>query len=113
LTGIHNDSIPCEATFSNFHSRIGEALYKHIFHALISIVEEIGLVSFNILAADGTLFPPPLLAIMAIIAFRIPVPPSLSTTSRKRFVTECSIALKTLPASFPESSFSPKIKGNS
>jgi len=57
LSGIRNDCIPCEATFSNFRSRIGEALYQQIFHALVSIVEQLGLLSFNILATDGTLFP--------------------------------------------------------
>jgi hypothetical protein len=57
LSGIRSDCIPCEATFSNFRSRIGEALYQQIFHALVSIVEQLGLLSFNILATDGTLFP--------------------------------------------------------
>jgi hypothetical protein len=57
LAGIREDCIPCEATFSNFHSRIGEALYQQIFHALVSFVEELGLLTFSILATDGTLFP--------------------------------------------------------
>jgi transposase len=57
LAGIPNDCIPCQATFSNFRIRIGEALYQQIFHALVSIVKELGLLSFNILATDGTLFP--------------------------------------------------------
>jgi hypothetical protein len=57
LAGIGEDSIPCQATFSNFRVRIGEALYQEIFHALVSIVENLGLVSFNLLATDGTLFP--------------------------------------------------------
>jgi hypothetical protein len=57
LAGIPDDCIPCQATFSNFRVRIGEALYQQIFHALVSLVEELGLLSFNILATDGTLFP--------------------------------------------------------
>jgi Transposase domain (DUF772) len=57
LAGISDDCAPCEATFSNFHSRIGEALYQEIFHALVSLVEELGLLSFKILATDGTLYP--------------------------------------------------------
>jgi hypothetical protein len=57
FAGISLDSIPCEATFSNFHKRLGESLYQEIFHALISIAEETGIISFNILATDGTLFP--------------------------------------------------------
>jgi hypothetical protein len=57
LAGIRDDGIPCEATFSNFRARIGESLYQEIFHALVSLVQELGLLSFNILATDGTLFP--------------------------------------------------------
>jgi hypothetical protein len=57
FAGIRSDFIPCEATFSNFRSRIGEALYQQIFHALVSLVEKLGLISFNFLATDGTLFP--------------------------------------------------------
>jgi hypothetical protein len=57
LAGIPGDCIPCEATFSNFRVRIGESLYQEIFHTLVSIVEELGLLSFRILATDGTLFP--------------------------------------------------------
>ena len=57
LAGIREDSIPCQATFSNFRVRIGESLYQEIFHALVSLVEQLGLLSFNILATDGTLFP--------------------------------------------------------
>lgn len=57
FAGIRDDCITYEATFSNFHSRIGESLYQEIFHALDSLVEGLGLLSFNILATDGTLFP--------------------------------------------------------
>jgi hypothetical protein len=57
LAGIAGDSIPCRATFSNFRKRIGESRYQEIFHSLVSLVEQLGLLSFNILATDGTLFP--------------------------------------------------------
>jgi hypothetical protein len=57
LAGIREDSVPCQATFSNFRVRIGESLYQEIFHCLVSLVEQLGLLSFNILATDGTLFP--------------------------------------------------------
>jgi hypothetical protein len=57
LTGIRSDSVPCQATFSNFRSRIGEARYQEIFHSLVSLVEELGFLSFTFLATDGTLFP--------------------------------------------------------
>jgi hypothetical protein len=57
LAGIRDDCVPCQATFSNFRVRIGESLYQEIFHALVSLVEQLGLLSFNILATDGTLFP--------------------------------------------------------
>jgi hypothetical protein len=57
LVGIRDDCIPCQATFSNFRIRIGERLYQEIFHVLVSLVEQLGLLSFNILATDGTLFP--------------------------------------------------------
>lgn len=57
LAGIHNGCIPSQATFSNFRVRIGESLYQEIFHTLVSLVEKLGLLSFNILATDGTLFP--------------------------------------------------------
>jgi len=57
LAGLGEDSIPCEATFSNFHARLGECRYQQIFHTLVSLVEQLGLVTFDILATDGTLFP--------------------------------------------------------
>jgi len=55
--GIHDPLIPCEATFTNFKDRLGESLYNHIFHTLVRIAELLGLLSFKILATDGTLFP--------------------------------------------------------
>ncbi len=57
LAGLREGWIPCQATFSNFRTRIGEPLYQKTFHSLVSIVEQLGLLSFNILATDGTLFP--------------------------------------------------------
>ena len=55
--GISMDDIPCEATFSNFRIRIGEALYNEIFHALVSIFQQLEMITFKILAHDGTLYP--------------------------------------------------------
>lgn len=55
--GISMDHIPCESTFSNFRIRIGEALYNEIFHALVSIFQQLEMITFKILAHDGTLYP--------------------------------------------------------
>jgi hypothetical protein len=49
--------IPCEATFSNFRIRIGQGLYNEIFHALVSIFQQLEMITFKILAHDGTLYP--------------------------------------------------------
>ena len=57
LAGLRDDSIPCRATFTNFRGRLGESRYLEIFHALVSLVEKLGFLSFNIQATDGTLFP--------------------------------------------------------
>ena len=54
--GINGD-IPCEATFSNFRARIGNKLYNQIFHVLVDIFHRLEMVTFNILAHDGTLYP--------------------------------------------------------
>jgi len=56
-TGIRYPHLPCEATFTNFRARLGEALYNQIFHVLVEIAELLGFLSFKILATDGTLFP--------------------------------------------------------
>jgi hypothetical protein len=53
--GICGD-VPCEATFSNFRARIGEQLYNEIFHVLVDIFHRLEMISFNILAHDGTLY---------------------------------------------------------
>jgi len=55
--GISMDHIPCEGTFSNFRIRIGETLYNEIFHVLVSIFHQLQMITFKILAHDGTLYP--------------------------------------------------------
>ena len=55
--GIKYPHWPCEATFTNLKDRLGEDLYNHILHVLVEIAERLGLISYNILATDGTLFP--------------------------------------------------------
>ena len=55
--GISMDDIPCEGTFSNFRARLGENLYNEIFHILVSIFCQLKMISFKILAHDGTLYP--------------------------------------------------------
>ena len=57
LCGIDSDNIPCEATFSNFKMRLTAARYNEIFHVLVSIFKQIEMVTFQILAHDGTLYP--------------------------------------------------------
>lgn len=54
--GITGD-IPCEGTFSHFRARIGDQLYNEIFHVLVDIFHHLGMITFNILAHDGTLYP--------------------------------------------------------
>ncbi len=51
------EHIPCEATFSNFRIRIGETLYNEIFHVLVDIFHQLEMITFKILAHDGTLYP--------------------------------------------------------
>ncbi len=51
------DHIPTKGTFSNFKARLGEGLYNEIFHILVTIFQQLEMVSFNIIAHDGTLFP--------------------------------------------------------
>lgn len=55
--GISTDNIPCEATFSNFRSRIGDNLYNEIFHVLVDIFHQLEMITFKILTHDGTLYP--------------------------------------------------------
>ncbi len=49
--------IPCEGTFTYFKLRLGERLYNKIFHILVGIFCELKMITFNILAHDGTLYP--------------------------------------------------------
>ncbi len=51
-----SERIPCEGTFSNFRARLGESLYIDIFHVLIDIFRQLKMITFNILAHDGTLY---------------------------------------------------------
>ncbi len=55
--GISMDNIPCEGTFSNFRARLGENLYNEIFHVLVGIFHQLQMITFKILAHDGTLYP--------------------------------------------------------
>jgi hypothetical protein len=55
--GISMDNIPSEATLSIFRARLGENLYNQIFHVLVDIFRQIEMITFNILAHDGTLYP--------------------------------------------------------
>ena len=52
-----SERIPCEGTFSNFRARLGESLYIDIFHVLVDIFRQLKMITFNILAHDGTLYP--------------------------------------------------------
>ena len=51
------DAVPCEATFSNFHARVGETLYNEIFHVLVDIFHKLKMITFSTLSIDGTLYP--------------------------------------------------------
>lgn len=55
--GISEEHIPCEADFSNFRMRLGEARYMAIFAVLVEIVRMLGLITGRILSHDGTLVP--------------------------------------------------------
>lgn len=55
--GIREDCIPCEGTFSIFRARLSEKLYNEIFHVLVHIFHELEMITFKILAHDGTLYP--------------------------------------------------------
>jgi len=55
--GISEDNIPCEGTFSIFRTRLGEKLYNEIFHILVDIFHQLEMITFKILAHDGTLYP--------------------------------------------------------
>jgi hypothetical protein len=55
--GISMDYIPSEGTFSNFRVRLGEQLYNEIFHVLVGIFQQLEMITFKIIAHDGTLYP--------------------------------------------------------
>ncbi len=55
--GISMEDIPCEGTFSVFRARLGETLYNEIFHVLVDIFHKLEMITFKILAHDGTLYP--------------------------------------------------------
>lgn len=55
--GISMDHIPCEGTFSYFRDRLGQSLYNEIFHVLVDIFHQLEMITFKILAHDGTLYP--------------------------------------------------------
>jgi len=55
--GISMDHIPCEGTFSYFRLHLGESLYNEIFHVLVGIFHKLEMITFKILAHDGTLYP--------------------------------------------------------
>ena len=55
--GISMEHIPSEGTFSYFRIHIGEGLYNEIFHVLVSIFHQLEMITFKILAHDGTLYP--------------------------------------------------------
>lgn len=55
--GISMEHLPSEGTFSNFRIRLGENLYNEIFHLLVDIFHHLEMITFKILAHDGTLYP--------------------------------------------------------
>jgi len=55
--GLSENPIPCEGTFSIFRERLGETLYNEIFHIFVHIFHQLKMITFNILAHDGTLYP--------------------------------------------------------
>jgi hypothetical protein len=55
--GISINNIPCEGTLSIFRARLGETRYNKIFHILVDIFHKLEMITFKILAHDGTLYP--------------------------------------------------------
>ena len=49
--------IPCEATFSNFRTRLGHETYDAIHSVLVEIAYELHLITGRIISYDGCLFP--------------------------------------------------------
>lgn len=55
--GISEENMPTKGTFSNFKARLGTRIYNKIFHTLVSAFHKLEMITFNIIAHDGTLFP--------------------------------------------------------
>lgn len=55
--GISMNHIPSPGTFSHFRLYLGENLYNEIFHVLVDIFHQLEMITFKILAHDGTLYP--------------------------------------------------------
>jgi hypothetical protein len=56
LAGLDANT-PCQATFSNFKARLTASHYNEIFHVLVNIFHQLEMITFKILAHDGTLYP--------------------------------------------------------
>lgn len=54
--GIHKD-IPTKGTFTNFKNRLGAAYYNEIFHILVHLFHQLEMITFDIIAHDGSLYP--------------------------------------------------------
>ena len=52
-----SDNLPCQGTMSNFRERLGPDLYNDIFQVLVQIFHQLELITFKVLAHDGTLYP--------------------------------------------------------
>ena len=55
--GINMDHIPTKGTFSNFKDKIGPDRFNEIFHILVDIFKQLKMITFKVIAHDGTLFP--------------------------------------------------------
>lgn len=55
--GLSYPHVPCEADFTHLKDRLGETLYTQISQVLVEIIHLLGLLTFDILSIDGTLFP--------------------------------------------------------
>lgn len=54
--GLHG-SVPTRGTFTNFKDRLGASLYNEIFHILVDMFHRLEMISFDIIAHDGSLYP--------------------------------------------------------
>ncbi|MCK5784030.1 MAG: hypothetical protein KAH06_06255, partial [Desulfobacterales bacterium] len=55
--GLNMENVPTKGTFSNFKARLNPDMYNEIFHILVDIFKQLQMISFKIIAHDGTLFP--------------------------------------------------------